>query len=471
MIAFSVPTACRRATARGAARIPFRVSGVGRASLALLLGAVITLAVPRGHAQDAPAAPTTPAPLVVDPDSAAALAVKNSIQLQIDAQTVAEAEAQLKQAWAMNGVSADASVAGLYQGPKPPLPADFSSFFVTLSHSETLSASKPLWLGGKLEAALDQARTGLKLARTSAEVTRLALAKMARDAVLKLGLDERLEAVDYATLAGLMEHERVSDKRYREGLVAFFEVAQAQAQVAAQQRIIAEKGQDIVKDRTLLCRILNVPQTTPIEVGVGRFPERPKGQLDEVIAYALDHRPEMNRARRGVELAEATVRATRRGLRPNVVVSAQVQNQTASVLSAGVSYQVVLAFQQPIWDGGQKNAQVKQQLARLQESQRAMEQMAVQVAQEVAEQYLQLDLLQKRIAAAEVEERAALEQLRIARLRFQEDLGLGEEAITAQAAVSRAQNARANAESDLQTAISRLRAAMGMADLQEATPQ
>ncbi len=442
----------------------------------LAVCALLVAPAKRSFLQDAPAPPAAAAPaptpalpdLVVDPDQAAALAIRNSTQLRIDAQTVEEAIAQLKQVWAMDGFDANVGASVMYQGPKPSLPPEFSSFFVTVSHAETLSVSKPLWSGGRLEAAVAQARQGIKVAQSAADVTKLAAARLARDTVLKLGLDERLEGVDYATLAGLMEHERVTDKRYREGLIAFFEVAQAQAQVASQQRIITEKEQDVVKSRVLLRRILNVDQRTPITVAVGRMPERPPGQLDEVIAYALDHRPEMNRARRAVELAEVSLRVIHRSLRPSVVVSGLLENQTASLLTSGISYQIVLAYQQPLWDGGAKNAQVKQQRARVQETQLAMEQQAELIAQDVAEQYLQIDLYRRRITEAEVQERAALEQLRIARLRFQEDLGLGEEVITAQGVVAQAQTSRANAESDLHTALFRLRAAMGMADLQEA---
>jgi outer membrane protein TolC len=197
-------------------------------------------------------------------------------------------------------------------------------------------------------------------------------------------------------------------------------------------------------------------------------PERPPGALEELITQALEQRPEMRLARTHVQLAEAGLRVAKRSLYPTVAVTGQVTDQTASLISTAVGYQIVLGFQMPVWDGGLKNGQVREQLAKAQEAREGLEAAAEQIAYEVAYQYLQLDPLQKRIPVAEVEERAALEQLRIARLRFAENLGLGEEVITAQAAVARAQTARANAEIDLQTAICRLRAAMGLTDLQEA---
>ena len=93
------------------------------------------------------------------------------------------------------------------------------------------------------------------------------------------------------------------------------------------------------------------------------------------------------------------------------------------------------------------------------------------IAAEVATQYVQLDKLPQRITSAEASQRAAFERLRIARLRFEEDMGLGYEVIDAQAAVAQAQTARANGELDLQLAVVRLRAEMGMEDVREATEE
>jgi outer membrane protein TolC len=90
------------------------------------------------------------------------------------------------------------------------------------------------------------------------------------------------------------------------------------------------------------------------------------------------------------------------------------------------------------------------------------------VGAEVADKYVQIDRLKERIAAAEMAERSAREQLRIARLRFEEDVGLGAEVIDAQAAVASAQTDRAQGELELNLVLVGLRAAMGMLDLQEA---
>jgi outer membrane protein TolC len=416
--------------------------------------------------EEPPASP--PEPLVLDPDAAATLALKNSPQLQVDAQSVVEAEAQLRQVLAVDNFQLSLAASVLHRGPEPSLPPGFESFYIKTLHSETLTASKILWTWGRLESQQGLARLGIEAAGTQSAVTKLALAKLARVALLNLAHDERLLDVDYETVASLTEHQRVTDKRYREGLIAFFEVAQAEAQVASAQSRVSDRRSQIERDRVALRRTLNVDQTTPLTVSVSHMPEQPAMDLKASIEYALDTRPEMVQARTAVRLQEASIRVAQNSLRPTVTVSVQLQEQTASFTSKPITYAVVVAFQKPIIDGGTKKAEVKGARAQAEAARQRLELVAQAVAAEVADQYVQIDKLKEQIAAAEMAERAAREQLRIARLRFEEDLGLGVEVIDAQAAVASAETSRATAELNLNLAIVGLRAAMGMLDVQEA---
>ena len=409
-----------------------------------------------------------PGPLVLDPDAAATLAIENSPGLRIDAQSVVQAEAQLRQVLAIDNLQMGLTGSLVRRGPTPQLPEGFESFYVKTIHTETLTASKILWTWGQLESQRELARLGIETAQTAASVTRLALAKLARIALLNLAYDERLLDVDYETVASLTEHQRVTDKRYREGLIAFYEVAQAEAQVAHAQSDVADRLSGIERDRVALRMVLNVDQTTPLSVSVNNMPEQPDMDLKGCIEQALDDRPEMRQAQAAVRLQEAAIRVAQTSLRPTVVVSAELQDQSASFASNPLSYQVVVALQKPILDGGTQKAEVQGARAEAEAARLRLEQVAQAVAAEVADAYVQIEKLHERMASAEMAERAAREQLRIARLRFEEDLGLGYEVIDAQAAVAKAQTDRATAELDLRVAVVGLRAAMGMLDLQEA---
>ena len=444
----------------------------GTARLPLACGiCLIFLCAGVGWAQEEAPPALPPTPLVLDPDSAAALALQNSTQLQIDAQTLTQAEAQLRQAMAIDDPRLQLSATLLRRGPQPDLPPGFESFFIKTIHSESLTASKLVWDWGKTRAMRQVAHEAVETARIAPEVTRRALALLARETVLMLAHDEHLLDVDYQTLASLMEHQRVAQKRYREGLIAFFEVAQAQAQVEAARSGVADRLSAIDQWRVALRRVLGIDQTTPVAVSVGRELEKPDMTLEEVITQALEARPEMKQARAALRLQEASLRLARQSLNPMVSVQAQVTDQTAGFGSSPLSYQIALAFEQPLYDGGANKAEVNEAVAQADAARLQLEQLSELIAAEVATQYVQLDKLPQRITSAEASQRAAFERLRIARLRFEEDMGLGYEVIDAQAAVAHAQTARANGELDLQLAIARLRAAMGMEDVREATEE
>ena len=410
-----------------------------------------------------------PETLVLSPDSAAAMAIENSLGLQIDAQTAAEADARLKQALALDGLTVDLSGVFVYQGPVPTLPPGFETFFISTIHTETLTATKPLWDWGQTRSQQDFARAGVDVAASSTAVTKLALAKLARESLLRLTFEERMLDVDYQTLAGLMEHQRVTQKRYREGLIAFFDIAQADSQVAGQEKFIAERSATVARHRVVLRQVLRLPQTTPVDVSVADLPERPEGDLGEAIRIAIDQRPEMANAMMGIRLQEAGLNVASTSRRPSVTVQASLQDQTAIGFgSSPLSYSVVLVFQKSILDADRKKNALREGRASLEKARLRMEQFAEVIAAEVATAYLQVDHQIERIAAAAVQERSALEELRRPRLRYDTDIGLGREVIDAQAEVSRAQTDRALAELDLHLAIVQLRAAMGMLDLQEA---
>ena len=437
------------------ALVPAAIIGIGFLPLAALA---------QGEAGDS----DVPQTVVLGPNSAAALAVENSLGLEIDAQTVAEAEFALKQTLALDSVKVTLSGSLVRIGPEPSLPPGFESFYIKTIHTETLTATKPVWSWGRSRAQRQFARSGIEAAKAGPAVTRLAISKLARLSLLRLVFQERMLDIDYHTLAGLMEHQRVTDKRYREGLIAFFEIAQADARVADQEKFIAERKSMIVRESVTLRQLVRLPQTTPIDVSVKDLPARPVAELGEAIQAAIDQRPEMARARMAVRLQEASERVATTSLRPSINVRAQVQDQTAGFTSSPITYSVAIAFEKQIFDGGAKKQAVREARAGIEKARLRMEQTAEVIAAEVATAYLQIDHELARIDAAMVQERAALEQLRIARLRYEADIGLGREVIDAQSEVSRAQTDRALAELDLYSAIVQLRSAMGMLDLQEA---
>ncbi len=409
-------------------------------------------------------------PLVLTPDAAAELAIRRSIQLAVDEEAVRAAEAGLATTDALAQVKADYRGSLGVSGPAPSLPPEFASFFREVTETHRVEARKKLWAGGQVRAQKELAAVGVEAAKAARPVDRRQIALQAREAVYAILRDEELVSIALRQLAGLSEHLRVSEKRYREGLVAFFEVVQAQVQVEALHGQVTEQRLAVERDKVRLCALLAGGQGTPISVEPGRPPKLPTEDQQETIVLALQERPEITQAETNIKLAEGGLAVAELSDRPSLELTAAIQKQTATFISPELTYQVTLSLTKALEDGGTKEGRMQEARARLAQAREGLEAIRHQIAAEVAAQLDMIGAARARLQSAYEQERQARELVRIACLRFEADMGLGREVIDAEAALAQAQANVAMAEYDLNLAIVRLRSAMGLDPLQEEVP-
>ena len=416
------------------------------------------------------ALPQPPEPLALSPETAAALAVRRSIQLQVDEEGIRAAEASLRTTGALAALKTQYRGTLTVSGPGPSLPPEFSSFFREVSETHQLGAQKTLWAGGQIRAQNELAAAGVESARTACPVDRRTTALRAREAVYAVLRDEQLVTVALRQYAALSEHLRNSEKRYREGLIAFYEVVQAQVQVEAQTGQVTQGQLKVEDSKTTLRSELLVSQDTPVLVEEGPPPDVPTQSPQEAFATALSRRPEIPQAEANVQLAEASIALAERAERPTVDLSAALQKQTASFISPALAYQVMLTITKPLDDGGASEGRLAQAQAQLAQAQKRVEAIRTQVEAEIATQLHATDSARSRLRTAYEQERQARELARISRLRYDNDMGLGREVIDAEASLAQAQQAIIQAEYDLNLGLARLQSAMGLDPLQEEAP-
>jgi len=433
----------------------------------LLLGA-LTPALGQEGVEAAP--PLPPEPLSLTPDSAAALAVERSLQLQMDVEGVRAAEGALQTAGALAAVTAQYEGTVLVRGPAPSLPPELGRFFNEVSETHMLVAGKTLWSGGLIHAQKELAAAGIQSARAVLPVDRRTTALHAREDVYAVLRDEQLVAVALRQLAALSEHLRNSEKRYREGLIAFYEVVQAQVQVAAQQGQITQAQLQVEKSKTTLRSDLLVSQETPVSVEEGQAPAVVAQTPEEALALALSNRPEVPQTEAAVLLAESSVAVAERAKRAQVGLSAAMVKQTQSLTSPALAYQVSLTVTKPLNDGGASEGRLAQAQAQLAQAQRGAEVVRAQIEAEVHTRLNEVESVRSRLRTAYEQERQARELARISHLRFDNDMGLGREVIDAEASLAQAQQAITQAEYDLNVGLIRLQSAVGLDPLQEAAP-
>lgn len=424
------------------------------------------------------AAPTLPAPTAASggpvvsltPESAASMALTNSIDLKINAANVREAQARVRQAFGLEDFTV---TAGATLGRRGPIATvEFSNGEGGTQSIEmgspdvrtvTLSLSKPLYTSGRLERAQEVAQIGAELQASSGQIVRHALDLSARAAVYNTLRLDQLVGVAQQSAAAVASHLDLSRKLHEAGVVARFEVVQAETELAqAQGRVITARTA-LENARAGLRRLLTLDQSTSLQLSPGDQTQPPAGDQPTLIAMAQRQRPEVRTQEVAVRLADANVALAAKGkaLSVALVGSANLDFASSGLGATDYGWQVALSAQQPILDGHATRDKVTEAKAALDAARLELDKTKEGIALEVAQAVLSLDDANQSLQVARQAQLEAEEQLRIARVRYESGVALGVEVLDAEAALAAARADVVNAQYNVQIATSELRSAVG----------
>ena len=397
--------------------------------------------------------PTLREALDLTPESAAKLALENSLDLIATAARVREGQADLIRALGLDDVRLSASASMRRRGPT-------GGGSDPNSRSAGLSLSKSLFTDKRIELQQDAARRGLDIRNLGEAVVSRALDLSAHVAAYEVLRTGQLVGVADREAEALAGHLDVSRDLEEEGTVAWFEVVQAQTELARAQGQMITARTVFEQALSSLRRLLTLPQETPISVSFGREDTPPPGGLQELILQAIERRPEIHEAQAAVRLAETSLRlaATSR----NISVDLTGGLTHASPGSDSVSWQVAISAQKPIIDGSAERSDVMAAKARLETAKVDLQQAKEEVALDVAHTHVAVVDAYERARVAEYGVTNAEERLSVAQLRYENGYSLGVEVLDAQAAMTSAGAEEVNSRYNLQVAIVELRSVVGI---------
>lgn len=170
------------------------------------------------------------------------------------------------------------------------------------------TAEMPIYAGGRIASAVDQARGGAEVARLAAEQARLQTMVQAVAAYAGVQASRKLEDRFARLAAELREVERQSGLRFRVGEIASSEVAQARA-----RRAEAEAGLAEAQGRRISAEAAFERLTGKAPGALAPLPALPPAPatLDEALDMARTGNPALKQAEAGVSVARAGTRAAR----------------------------------------------------------------------------------------------------------------------------------------------------------------
>lgn len=277
------------------------------------------------------------------------------------------------------------------------------------------TAEMPLYAGGRVSAAVAQAKGGAEIARFGAEQARLQTVVNAVSTYTEVLTARKLEARFATLVTALEETERQAGLRFKVGEIASSDLAQARARKAEAQAGFAQaQGRRIAAEASFE-RLTGKPagEMAPLPA----LPAVPPS-LDEATDLARNANPALRQAQSGVDVAKAGARAARAEGLPTVgafAEAAHVRDQffpgyRADSVSVGVRGRWTL------FAGGRVSAQTRAADADVEASEARLRQARLMLDGMVIEAWQGLATARQMLEASRLRNEASAEALRGKRL-------------------------------------------------------
>lgn len=328
---------------------------------------------------------------------------------------------------------------------------------------QNLMLMVPIYTGGKLKyniAAANQQSEATSLSRAASALT---VTENVTDGYANVLLQRALVTVAQTRVTTEDEQVREIAERVSAGRLAPVDLLREQAEQAdAGQALLAAQNNAqlaLIALKTTL-GISQISQITLADSLDTLSSMTPPADLVAALRLADAHRPELAAAMRQVQAAANAVKAAQGAYAPQVYGVAMADGS----VGAGVGrtgYTLGLTASLPLYDGGQRRADVDAAQARQQRAEADALQVRQTVDQQVATAWLMLGTATAQVQAANVGVKAAQEAFDLAKLRYDAGKSVIAERLDALAALTRAQGAVAQAKAGLVIARSQLLVAVG----------
>lgn len=329
----------------------------------------------------------------------------------------------------------------------------------TDSYTASLNASLTLFDGGRTRDAIEAAETAVLAARASLKNIEQSVMFSAAQAFLTVRRDQQIVALARNNVDVLQKQVQASEDRFAVGAVTRTEVSQTRARLAGAQAVLAANRGALAISVESYRAIVG---TAPVNLAYPpRLPDLPGSQA-AAEEIALRTNPLMVASHLSEKVAMLDLRRARNARLPSLGASASINYNDGGVFSPSDSSSIGLNLSQPIYMGGALSAAIRQAGAVLERRMAETANTRVQVQQQVAAAWFQLQIAKASIAAT----RLQIEAAQYAYEGITEEASLGARTILdtldAKQEVLTAQNSLITAMHDQRIASYSLLSAMGL---------
>jgi outer membrane protein TolC len=334
-----------------------------------------------------------------------------------------------------------------------------------------LNLYQPLYAAGRVGAALKISGYGRKYTDAGIIQARHNIATAADRAYLGAVAAREAEEV-YREAEQLADANlAVVQQLYQQGQVSEYDYLRAQVRAANTRpdRIAAANNARLAFDN--LRNILALAPKTELQLTTAIEEEKvPDLPLDQLIEEAIQNRPKLRQSEQMININRKLITIASSGYRPSLGVNSRIQwdsfnDKFNKVSLAGDtwnrSWNVALVLSWPIFTGFETAGKIRQAKVDYSQSRLANSQLIRQVRLEVQDAQGKVKEAKQRVEALGETVGQAERGVEIAKVRFENGIGIQLELLDAQVALTTARVNRITALHDLAVAVSELRRAVG----------
>jgi outer membrane protein TolC len=329
------------------------------------------------------------------------------------------------------------------------LQKDFNQPDDTENYRGSVVAKALLFDGGQRASSHRMAKENLALAGASRDALRNEVVHAVARGYYGARQARAHMKVQEEALQSLAESVRVAEERRKAGAALEADILSLQVRMAQAQQDFVRATNGFVLAVASLNAVIGKDWVTVESLAGGEPATTPSPPpATEAGNASIEHRPELEAARRAARIQEAAVRKAQAEYLPSVSAFGSVDWDSDRLKDWQDSYLVGAVMQWDLFTGFRRGAAVTGARERLAEAQAQEEQAHRQLSLDLTQARLQMDELWTRLGVAEKGQQAAAEALRLTKARYLQgaaDLG---ELLNAQLSLTAMQSSRVSAHYD-----------------------
>lgn len=331
------------------------------------------------------------------------------------------------------------------------------------THSNGLTASLPIFTGGKLKGNIKQAKANYQYNQVGVQRTYNEMRSTVTDGYFKMLQADNMQKLSAESVTRLEDHLKNVQAQYDVGVVAKVDVLRSQVELAnAKQTLIQAENSYQVAEANMN-KIVGLPMDTTLKLDNLLVYNAYDQNMDDCLAYAAEHRPELMQAKYGVDAAKGALMVARSGHMPQVSASATQQWSDSNWPGdENGKWGVGVSVSMNVFDTGVTLSKIHGAEADLKKAEETYRDTVNAVNLDVRSNYLGLREAEKRISTTKLAVEQADEDYRIAQLRYMSGVGTNTDVLDAQVALTQAKTNYTQALYDYNTSKTALETSIGV---------